>query len=87
VPTEIDRKLQKWAPPAPVRWLMDRLVPLALLPEHPAFQSRRAHLARLVLYMRSHWLRMPPWLLAYHLSYKFFAMRVRAKQSAENAPA
>ena len=87
VPAEVTRKVQKWAPPAPVRWLMDRLVPLALLPEHPLYQTRRASLARLLLYMRSHWLRMPPWLLAYHLTYKFFATRMRKGASADETPA
>lgn len=76
VPIEVARKAKKWAPLAPVRWLMDRLVPLAILPEHPLHPSRRASLARLLLYMRSHWLRMPPWLLAYHLTYKFVATRL-----------
>jgi hypothetical protein len=87
VPEEARNRIEQWAPPAPVRRLMDGLVPLALLPEHPLHPTRRARLARLLLYMRSHWLRMPPWLLAYHLSYKFFAMRFRArKAAAEDAP-
>ena len=76
IPDEVTRQVRKWAPLTPVRWLIDRLVPLAILPEHPLHQSRRASLARLLLYMRSHWLRMPPWLLAYHLTYKFFATRL-----------
>ena len=46
---------------------MDRLVERALLPhspdEEPAFGVR---LARRLLLVRSVWLRMPPWLLAYH---------------------
>jgi hypothetical protein len=76
VPAETLRQAKRWEPPAPARRLMDGLVPLAILPEHPLHLSRRAGLARLLLYMRSHWLRMPPWLLSYHLSYKFFATRL-----------
>ncbi|AFL76094.1 nucleotidyltransferase domain-containing protein [Thiocystis violascens] len=58
------------APPLPVRVLMDWLVPLAILPEHPDHPRRRAAIARWLLYARAHWLRMPPFLLARHLGYK-----------------
>jgi hypothetical protein len=73
VPDDIRRLVNKWAPPRLIRRLMDWLVPLAILPGHPNALSRRASQARLLLYMRSHWLRMPPWLLTYHLTYKFLA--------------
>ena len=84
IPAEVTGRAEKWAPLFPVRRLMDRLVPLALLPEHPSHPSRSAAVARLLLYMRSHWLRMPPWLLAYHLAYKFYVVRLRgAAKTAE----
>lgn len=67
---------KKAAPPPPVRALMDRLVPLALFPEHPDFPRRRAARARLLVCVRSHWLRMPPLLLARHLGCKAW-LRVR----------
>lgn len=70
VPEAVARDVERGAPAAPVRWLMDRLVPLAILPEHPDFPRRSAALARWLMYMRSHWLRMPPMLLARHLGYK-----------------
>jgi len=70
------------APNGIVVWLMDRLVPRALIPEHPDRPRRLTGVARLLLYMRSHWIRMPPWLLAYHLSYKFVVTRLRGKQAA-----
>jgi len=70
VPDAVARDAERGAPAAPVRWLMDRLVPLAILPEHPDFPRRSAALARWLMYMRSHWLRMPPLLLARHLGYK-----------------
>jgi hypothetical protein len=55
---------------------MDRLAPRALMPQHPDRPDRWSGLARLLLYIRSHWIRMPPWLLAYHLGYKFAATRM-----------
>lgn len=57
----------------PSRWLlglMDTLVESALFPEHPDLPSVPARLARFALFLRSHWIRMPPLLLARHLSYK-----------------
>jgi hypothetical protein len=48
--------------------LMDRLAPAALVPAHPDRPS--GGFARWLLYVRSHWLRMPPHLLAYHLTTK-----------------
>lgn len=70
VPDRVLAEVESAAPPWPVRALMDRLVPLALLPGHPNHPSELAALARLLLYLRAHWLRMPPWLLIRHLSYK-----------------
>ncbi len=55
------------APPRAVMWVMDRLVNRALTTEYPRLASWRTGLARWLLYVRSHWLRMPPWLLARHL--------------------
>lgn len=75
-PDEFAARIDGWGPPAPVRRLMDRLVPAALFPFHPDRADRGGRVARLFLYLRSHWVRMPPWLLAYHLGYKFLATRV-----------
>jgi putative nucleotidyltransferase-like protein len=77
VPDSIVNKTRDWAPPAPVIWLMDRLVPSALYPPHPDYPSWVTEFGRLLLFVRSHWIRMPPWLLAYHLSYKFYLTRIR----------
>jgi hypothetical protein len=75
VPASIVDSIRRWSPVLPVAWLMDRLVPRALFPPHPDYPSRLTGVCRLLLFMRSHWIRMPPWLLAYHLTYKFFAKR------------
>ena len=56
---------------------MDRLVPRALDPAHPDHPvSAGSRLARWLLYVRSHWIRMPPALLARHLAYKFYVRAI-----------
>jgi hypothetical protein len=70
IPPDVLSGLEKAAPPWPIRVLMNRLIPLALLPGHPDHPSRSAAIARWLIYVRAHWLRMPPGLLAKHLSHK-----------------
>ena len=70
LPPDVLQQVERDAPAWPVRQLMARLIPLALLPEHPDHPSRRAELSRWLLYIRAHWLRMPPLLLSRHLSHK-----------------
>lgn len=77
VPTHVLRRSRRGAPLRPVVWLMDRLVPRALFPQHPDAPSRLVTAARLWLYLRSLWIRMPPLLLARHLAYKFYLRRLR----------
>jgi hypothetical protein len=60
------------APSSLQAWLMDRLVPRALFPQHPDRHTLLAATARLLLYMRSHWVRMPAWMLIKHLTHKFY---------------
>ncbi len=50
-----------------IRKIMHYLVPLALLPEHPDFLRKKVAFARWLLYVRSHFLRMPLHLLIPHL--------------------
>ncbi len=70
VPEAVDRSISAAAPAKPIVDLMDRIMPSALLPDDPDSPSAsRAHAASL-LYLRSHWLRMPPLLLAGHLTRK-----------------
>ncbi len=70
VPAGVLQQVAQAAPPRPILALMDRLIPLALLPGHPDHPCRRATIARWLIYIRAHWLRMPPALLARHLSHK-----------------
>lgn len=52
--------------------LQDALFLRALRPDHATASDRWTPLARWVLYLRGHWLRMPPALLAWHLLRKLF---------------
>ncbi len=57
-------------PPRLILKLMDWLVAAAIVPDHPDFPKRRTALAKWLLYVRSHWLRMPPLMLVKHLARK-----------------
>ncbi|WP_323744858.1 nucleotidyltransferase domain-containing protein [Noviherbaspirillum soli] len=50
--------------------LMDALYGRALLPHHPSCGDGFTGLARRLLFVRAHWLRMPPGLLVRHLAHK-----------------
>lgn len=50
--------------------LTNGLLTTALRPNHPSCARAGDGLVRWLLYVRSHWLRMPPHLLAYHLGRK-----------------
>ena len=78
VPPEVLAAARRAAPPAPMVALADRLMPLALFPFHPDRSARSAHTARTLLYLRSHWIRMPAPMLARHLGNKL-RRRWRAK--------
>ena len=59
-------------PSTVVLWIMNKLVPMALFPLHPDKPSKRGSVARTLLYLRSHWIRMPLYLLLPHLMYKSY---------------
>ena len=71
-PETIAPQLTGMAPPGPILRLMDRMAPQVLLPGHPDTPESGRASGALLLYLRSHWLRMPPWLLAQHLARKAF---------------
>jgi hypothetical protein len=76
IPLKVREEIDSARPPWPISVLMDYLVPLALLPGHPDYPHWQATSARWLLYIRAHWLKMPPLMLARHLSYKAY-LRVR----------
>ncbi len=68
VPRPVAEAADAGGPPPWLTGLMDRLFAPSFLPE--ASKESATALARLSLYVRAHWLRMPPLLLAYHLAVK-----------------
>ncbi|MBV8124148.1 MAG: nucleotidyltransferase family protein [Burkholderiaceae bacterium] len=70
VPKEILAKTLHAAPPRLVLHVMDFCYARALLPQHRSCDNATAGLARTLLYLRSHWIRMPVWPLTCHLSRK-----------------
>lgn len=56
-------------PPAPLA-AVDALYSHALRPHNPMLDSQGSRTARWLLYVRAHWLRMPPHLLIWHLGHK-----------------
>lgn len=80
VPDDVRAAVQAEArPAAPLRVLMDFCYSRALLPDHDSCNARLTPLARALLYVRSHWLRMPTGLLLRHLLRKTW-MRVTQAQ-------
>jgi len=67
--------LASLAPAAPGPWLMqwmDALLLRGLQPMHASCGDAFSGAARMLLYIRGNWLRMPPLLLARHLFHKAF---------------
>jgi hypothetical protein len=73
MPDHVLRDMKRMGPSAPVRALMDRLVRRALVPSYMFDHRRGEGGAGLALYIRSHWLKMPPMMLARHLATKAWA--------------
>lgn len=65
--------LQRHAPSTPVRRLMGWLIDRLLAPRRPNATS--ADVAERLLFLRSHWIRMPPGMLLRHLTHKLFKGR------------
>jgi hypothetical protein len=72
VPTQVLREAEIGRPPPLLRALMDALFLRTLQPERDDATNGLAAIARGSLYLRAHWLRMPPRLLAQHLTVKAF---------------
>ncbi len=67
VPGEVIEESHRYAPPSTLLALMDALWKRALRAPHPSTADALAPLALKSLYIRAHWLRMPPLLLVRHL--------------------
>lgn len=74
------------APSSPVLRLLDAAYVKSLQPIHPECGSSATSFARWLLYVRAHWLRMPPHLLAIHLSRKAWKNAFPDKQPTTGTP-
>ena len=61
--------------------LMDWAIPRVMVPDHPLTRPDGATWARAGMYLRSHWLRMPPAQLVRHLSYKCWLALSSSRQA------
>ncbi|MCK7493541.1 MAG: hypothetical protein MZW92_21045 [Comamonadaceae bacterium] len=66
----MQRELGRDAPRWPLPAVLDACYARALQPQHPSCERPGSAPARLALYLRSHWLRMPAGLLVRHLARK-----------------
>ena len=71
-------------PSGPVLYLMDHLIGAVMVPEHPDYPCQSRAVAHWLLYVRSHWLRMPPGMLLQHLLRKRIMSWRRRKASARS---
>jgi hypothetical protein len=71
IPLPVMEQSRKFAPPWPVRQLMDELIAKVLSPRFRGWPGMIYSVAASTLYVRSHWLRMPPPLLARHLVHQW----------------
>lgn len=78
-PTSLEDRVNQMAPNRAARALMAWLLGLALQPDYPSCDSRWTGLARWLLYVRSHALRMPLRLLLPHLLRKSWMQRFPKK--------
>lgn len=72
VPPATLRAAQVGAPTWITRKLMDALFRRAFQPPHPSCEDWLTKPALWMLFVRAHWLKMPPWLLVRHLFHKAF---------------
>jgi hypothetical protein len=73
IPAELLEEVRAAADPGTIILrAMDWLLARSLRPDHPTCALPGSRLAHQWLYLRSHWLRMPPLLLARHLFHKAF---------------
>lgn len=65
---------------------LDAMYARVLRPQHSSTRDLLSPAARRLLYLRGHWLRMPPHLLAYHLAHKsLFPPKARSLGAADGA--
>lgn len=75
IPEDVLKTSQQSRPPWLALKLMDRLVANVVRPRPPSGEGFVGGFSAGLLYARSHWLRMPPWLLARHLLRKLIGRK------------
>ena len=70
MPADVRNAVSQALPPAPVRAVMAWTIDTMLVGPDPQAATPRRWLAGHLLYIRAHWLRMPPGMLAMHLGRK-----------------
>ena len=84
VPAKVLEDIEQDSPHGLARWVMDFCFLRGLQPDHASCSDGWTGLARWVLYLRSHWLRMPIPLLVYHLTRKaLFSKDVATPEEAD----
>lgn len=78
------REVERDAPPYPLARLMAWLIEQALAPQRLGL--KRSGFANRLLFLRSHWVRMPPGMLLRHLFHKGFKSKKRPEVSAADLP-
>ncbi len=72
IPIDVTNSARVGAPSYIVVAMMDECFSKVLRPLHDSCKTQGTWLARVLLYARSHWIRMPAPLLVYHLAHKAF---------------
>ena len=85
VPHRVLAAARPWRPARPIDAVMSWCWRHALQPAHPSVETWQVRAARLALYLRSHWLRMPLHLMVWHLGRKAW-LRTRPADDAAVAP-
>jgi hypothetical protein len=86
VPAEVQDAAAAGAPGRAVLALMDFCYGRALQPAHGSCNSAEVRCARLLLYLRSHWIRLPTHLLVYHLGRKLVLRLLPEKDDPTQLP-
>lgn len=84
VPEIVLKELNSSKPLWPMSLIMDFLFKKAFQPDHPSCNDKLTGIARWFLYIRSHYLRMPLYLLIPHLLHKSFISPYEEKKNEQN---
>ena len=87
IPQTLIDRVATAGPAGIFRTLMDALFLRALRPAHATCSDRLTPIARWLLYVRAHWLRMPMHLLVWHLGHKALRRQPEQPEPVADPPA